>query len=58
MAKYSEEEIRNYAHRLWEKEGKPEGRSDELWRQAEIELDAESETSGAGDQPNAKTIPG
>ena len=58
MAKYSEDQIRNYARRLWEREGRPEGKSDEFWRQAEIELDAESETSDPGDQPNAKTIPG
>jgi len=57
MAKYSEDQIRNYAHRLWEKEGKPEGKSDEFWRQAEIELDADSEMSDPGDQPNAKNYP-
>jgi Protein of unknown function (DUF2934) len=53
--KYSEEQIRNYAHQLWEKAGRPEGRSEEFWRQAQVELDAEGETS---DQPSAKTIPG
>jgi hypothetical protein len=58
MAKYSEEQIRDYAHQLWEKAGRPEGRSEEFWRQAQIELDAESEASDPGDQPNAKTIPG
>jgi hypothetical protein len=55
MPRYSEEQIRNYAHQLWEKAGRPEGRSDEFWHQAQIELDAEGETD---DQPNAKTIPG
>jgi hypothetical protein len=58
MPKYSEEQIRRYAHQLWEKQGKPEGKSDEFWRQAEIELDAEGETRDPGDQPNEKTIPG
>lgn len=58
MAKYSEEQIRDYAHQLWEKAGRPEGRSEEFWRQAQIELDAESETNDPGDQPNANTIPG
>ena len=58
MPKYSEEQIRKYAHQLWEKEGKPEGKADEFWHQAEIELDADGEASDPGDQPNAKTIPG
>jgi hypothetical protein len=54
MAKYSDAEMRNYAYELWEKAGRPEGKSDEFWRQAEIELDAEGET----DQPNPDTVPG
>jgi Protein of unknown function (DUF2934) len=54
MSKYPDEQVRNYAHQLWEKAGSPEGRADEFWRQAELELDAEGET----DQPNETTIPG
>jgi hypothetical protein len=45
MPKYPEEQIRNYAHQLWEKAGCPEGKTDDFWRQAEIELDAEGETN-------------
>jgi hypothetical protein len=45
MPKYPEAQIRNYAHQLWEKADCPEGKSDGFWRQAEIELDAESETN-------------
>ncbi|WP_081851435.1 DUF2934 domain-containing protein [Bradyrhizobium sp. URHD0069] len=45
MPKYPEEQIRNYAHQVWEKAGCPEGKSDDFWRQAEIELDAEGETN-------------
>jgi hypothetical protein len=45
MPKYPEEQIRNYAHQLWEKAGCPEGKSDDFWRQAETELDAEGETN-------------
>jgi hypothetical protein len=30
--------IRERAHRLWEQEGKPEGRADEHWEQARTEL--------------------
>jgi hypothetical protein len=44
MPKYPEEQIRNYAHQLREKAGCPEGKSDDFWRQAEIELGAEGES--------------
>lgn len=53
--KPSEEQIRNYAYQLWEKAGRPEGGSEEFWRQAENELDAQSENP---DQPNSTTVPG
>ena len=58
MSKYPDEQIRNHAHQLWNKAGRPEGKADEFWRQAEIELDAESESVDPSDQPNASTIPG
>jgi hypothetical protein len=38
MAKPAEEQIRVRAHELWQQAGKPEGRDDEFWRQAEKEL--------------------
>ena len=34
----NEEEIRQRAHRLWEEAGMPEGRSDEFWLKAELEI--------------------
>ena len=46
----SEQQIRDYAHMLWEKAGKPEGRDQEFWHAAEVELNAESES------PDAATI--
>jgi hypothetical protein len=58
MSKYPDEQVRNYAHQLWEKAGRPEGKSDEFWWQAQIELDAEGEGVDPSDQPNASTIPG
>lgn len=58
MNRYSDDQIRNYAHQLWEKAGRPEGRSDEFWRQAQIELDAEGEGSDSSNQPNASSMPG
>ena len=38
MAKPTEEQIRVRAHELWEQAGKPEGRENEFWHQAEKEL--------------------
>jgi len=57
----SEEQIRNYAHQLWEKAGCPEGRDQELWHAAEVELNAESESPDAPTemtQPNKNSLPG
>ncbi|MGJ4948020.1 DUF2934 domain-containing protein [Bradyrhizobium sp. HKCCYLS20291] len=33
-----EERIRERAHRLWEQSGRPDGREDEFWHQAEREV--------------------
>lgn len=46
----TEQQIRDYAHLLWEKAGKPEGRDVEFWHAAEVELNAES------DSPDASTV--
>jgi hypothetical protein len=57
----SEDQIRNYAHRLWEKAGRPEGRDAEFWHAAEVELSTESESPDAPSettQPNKNTLPG
>ena len=35
------EQIKARAHELWEAEGRPEGRHDAHWKQAEAELSAE-----------------
>ena len=51
----TEEQIRNYAHQLWEKAGKPEGRDIEFWHAAEVELNAESESPDAPTQPDQPT---
>lgn len=44
MSKPTEEAIKVRAHELWEKAGKPDGREDEFWHQAEKEL-AQGKTS-------------
>jgi hypothetical protein len=45
MAKPSEDQIRKRAHELWERAGKPDGRDEEFWHQAEKELQAADEES-------------
>jgi Protein of unknown function (DUF2934) len=37
----TDDQIRTRAHQLWEQAGKPEGREDEFWHQAEKELQEE-----------------
>jgi hypothetical protein len=38
MAKPTEEQIRQRALELWERNHRPDGRDDEFWHQAELEL--------------------
>ncbi|WP_457489136.1 DUF2934 domain-containing protein [Tardiphaga sp. P5_C10] len=42
MPRYSEEQIREYAHKLWEREGRPEGKADDFWHQAKSELESDA----------------
>lgn len=42
MQPISDELIRGRAHRIWEREGKPEGRAEEHWQMARSELAAEA----------------
>ncbi|MCP3397865.1 DUF2934 domain-containing protein [Bradyrhizobium sp. CCGB20] len=41
MVKPTEDLIRSRAHALWELAGRPEGRQDKFWREAERELSAD-----------------
>jgi hypothetical protein len=41
MEKPEEEQIRVRAHALWELAGKPDGRDDEFWHEAEKEIKSE-----------------
>jgi hypothetical protein len=50
----TEEQIRDYAHLLWEQAGRPEGRADDFWHAAEVELKAES---GSPDATTESTQP-
>jgi hypothetical protein len=38
MENPSDDQIRQRAHALWEQSGRPEGRSEEFWHEAEREL--------------------
>jgi len=44
------ERIERRAHEIWEREGKPHGKHDEHWAQAEAEIRAEGE-AGKRDKP-------
>ena len=47
-----EDRVRERAHRLWEEEGRPEGRHHQHWQRACNEVDAETRNS-----PNRSGIP-
>ena len=51
MAKPTDKQILDRAHLLWKQNGKPDGREDEFWYQAERQSEAEER----GDPP--KEIP-
>jgi hypothetical protein len=38
MTQPTEKEIKNRAHEIWERNGRPEGKEDEFWQLAEDEL--------------------
>ena len=46
MDKAWEQEVRERAYAIWEREGCPEGRADQFWLMAEQELLAERRRSG------------
>jgi hypothetical protein len=41
-----EDRVRERAYALWEREGRPEGRSDEYWQMARSEVEAEDAEPG------------
>jgi hypothetical protein len=52
-----EEQLRTLAYQLWEQAGRPDGRSDEFWQQAQHELGVQ--TNGLADEAttDAKGLP-
>ena len=47
----TDDQIRTRAHQLWEQAGKPQGREDEFWHQAEKELQEEKLREVANEPP-------
>jgi hypothetical protein len=56
MSKFSDDQIRQHAHQLWEKHGKPEGKADEFWHRAKAELESD-EPGNEPDLDNPKPMP-
>ena len=45
MTQPTEQEIKRRAYEIWERHGRPEGKEDEFWQQAEQELRNEDKSS-------------
>ena len=43
-----EERIRERAHRLWEEAGRPEGKDEKFWWEAELQIDVEDREANPG----------
>lgn len=48
ITNHSEDEIRMRSYLIWDREGRPEGKSEEHWRRAKAELEAEFQAKCAG----------
>ena len=58
MEESMEEQIRIRAHELWELAGKPDGRHEEFWYEAEKEIKRESEDlSAIAQRPEPMSFP-
>jgi hypothetical protein len=57
MAYPTDERIRTCAHQLWEQAGKPDGRENEFWHQAERELLAMQDFREVANEPSP-VLPG
>lgn len=58
MTNPSEHEIRARAYGLWEQAGKPEGRGEEFWQQAEQALRATEQLREIATEPPPAMLPG
>ena len=55
MQKPSEDQIRQRAHEIWERNHRPDGKDEEFWHQAEREL---QEEGSSGKPVNVPETPG
>jgi hypothetical protein len=55
MTQPTDKEIKNRAYEIWERNGKPEGKEDEFWQQAEQELRNEDKSSPSALLTTCKT---
>ena len=58
MASPSEEQIRARAYELWRQAGKPQGREDEFWQQAEQALREDEQLRNIATEPPPTVQPG
>jgi len=58
MAFSTDEQIRIRAHQLWEQAGKPAGRENEFWHQAEQELKEMEDLREIASEPPPTILPG
>jgi hypothetical protein len=58
MTTPSDERVRVRAHQLWEQAGKPEGRDEEFWLQAENEVREMEDLREIAREPPPSVLPG
>ena len=58
MSEPSNAEIQQRAHQLWEQAGRPEGRDEEFWYQAERELREMEDLRRQAEAPPPTILPG
>ena len=58
MDQPADESIRQRAHQLWEQAGRPDGRQDEFWYQAEQELRETARLRELAEAPPPVILPG
>jgi len=57
MHNIDEQKIRDRAFQLWDRAGQPEGREQEFWYAAELELAEQGETDISAEQADIDTPP-
>jgi len=58
MDQPTDDKLRERAHQLWEQAGRPEGRQDEFWYQAEQELREMEQLREQAEAPPPTILPG